>query len=73
MKKFSWTLRSCGAFFIRRSQGALQTERNNRHHDDAYKFVLKVFLFELLRHGHSLEFFIEGTRYFLLIPYYNKC
>ena len=45
-------LRRCGAFFIKRSY------RNN----PIYKSVLAEYLYQLFNQGHSVEFFIEGTR-----------
>ena len=45
-------LRGCGAFFIRRSFRG----------DDIYRAVLDEYLYQTLRRGHSLEYFIEGTR-----------
>lgn len=45
-------LRRCGAFFMRRS-----------YRDDAeYRELLSDYLSFLLKDGHSIEFFIEGTR-----------
>jgi glycerone phosphate O-acyltransferase/fatty acyl-CoA reductase len=46
-------LRGCGAFFLRRKP---------RPDDELYKIILKEYLQRILIDGHSLEFFIEGTR-----------
>ena len=45
-------LRRCGAFFMRRSY----------RDDPAYRTLLADYLTFLLNNGHSIEFFIEGTR-----------
>ena len=45
-------LRRCGAFFMRRSY----------RDDPAYRRLLADYLTSLLNSGHSIEFFIEGTR-----------
>ena len=45
-------LRRCGAFFIRRSY----------RDDPAYRTLLSDYLKFLLNNGHSIAFFIEGTR-----------
>ncbi len=45
-------LRRCGAFFMRRSY----------RDDPAYRTLLADYLTFLLNEGHSIEFFIEGTR-----------
>ena len=45
-------LRRCGAFFMRRSY----------RDDPAYRALLADYLQFLLNDGHSIEFFIEGTR-----------
>ncbi|MCY3860148.1 MAG: 1-acyl-sn-glycerol-3-phosphate acyltransferase [Gammaproteobacteria bacterium] len=45
-------LRRCGAFFMRRSF----------RDDPAYRALLADYLTFLLQNGHSIEFFIEGTR-----------
>ena len=45
-------LRRCGAFFMRRSY----------RDDPAYRTLLADYVGRLLSEGHSIEFFIEGTR-----------
>lgn len=45
-------LRRCGAFFMRRSY----------RDDPAYRALLADYISFLLNDGHSIEFFIEGTR-----------
>lgn len=45
-------LRRAGAFFIRRSFRG----------DEVYTAVLDEYLYQVLRRGHSVEYFIEGTR-----------
>ncbi len=45
-------LRGCGAFLIRRSFRG----------DDIYRAVLDEYLYQTLRRGHSVEYFIEGGR-----------
>lgn len=45
-------LRGGGAFFIRRSFRG----------DDIYRAVLDEYLYQTLRRGHSVEYFVEGTR-----------
>lgn len=45
-------LRRCGAFFMRRSY----------RDDPEYRALLADYLTFLLKEGHSIEFFIEGTR-----------
>ena len=45
-------LRGGGAFFIRRSF----------RDDDIYRAVLDEYVYQTLRRGHSVEYFIEGTR-----------
>ena len=45
-------LRGGGAFFIRRSFRG----------DDIYRAVLDEYLYQTLRRGHTVEYFIEGTR-----------
>ena len=45
-------LRRCGAFFMRRSY----------RDDPAYRALLADYVSYLLNEGHSIEFFIEGTR-----------
>ena len=45
-------LRGCGAFFIRRSFRG----------DDIYRAVLDEYLYQTLRRGHSVEYFIEAGR-----------
>ena len=45
-------LRRCGAFFIKRSLGG----------DPIYRAVLTEYLNHLSTEGHSMEFFVEGTR-----------
>ena len=45
-------LRSCGAFFMRRTFAG----------DDLYKAIFKEYVTRLCVDNHILEFFIEGTR-----------
>lgn len=45
-------LRQCGAFFIRRSF----------RDDDLYRNLITQYLRQILLRGHSVEFFLEGTR-----------
>ena len=45
-------LRRGGAFFMRRSF----------HRDRLYTSIFNEYLYEILRHGHSVEYFIEGGR-----------
>ena len=53
MKFFGWLLRSCGAFYIRRSFGS----------DQLYWAIFTEYVQTQLRNGDSpVEFFIEGTR-----------
>jgi glycerol-3-phosphate O-acyltransferase len=45
-------LKSCGAFFIRRQWGS----------DPMYNTVMKEYIELLLKKGHNIEAFVEGTR-----------
>lgn len=47
-----WLFRNSGAFFIRRSFAD----------DNLYSAIFSEFIGEVLDHGESIEFFIEGTR-----------
>lgn len=45
-------LRGCGAFFMRRQFGA----------DAVYAAVFSEYLYQMLRRGHAVEYFVEGGR-----------
>ncbi|KAH7701596.1 Protein ACL-6 a, partial [Aphelenchoides avenae] len=53
-----WLLRTFGAFFIRRRLNPDDETTSN----GLYREVLNTYVVELLRHGMSVEFFLEGTR-----------
>lgn len=48
----NWILRTCGAFFMRRSFSG----------DDLYKAIFKEYITILTEDSLNIEFFIEGTR-----------
>jgi glycerol-3-phosphate O-acyltransferase len=52
MAGVNWIFRHSGAFFLKRSF------RN----DLLYRSIFEEYVQQLLLHGHTLEFFIEGTR-----------
>ena len=47
-----WIFRNSEAFFIRRSFGS----------DQLYKAIFQEYVLQVLKQGHPMEFYIEGTR-----------
>ncbi|XP_067938186.1 glycerol-3-phosphate acyltransferase 1, mitochondrial-like [Watersipora subatra] len=64
---FGQILRSLGGFFIRR-----RFDKEEGKKDHLYRAVLSEYVQELLKHGQSLEFFIEGGRSRSGKAYYPK-
>uniref|UniRef100_A0A915DK78 Phospholipid/glycerol acyltransferase domain-containing protein n=1 Tax=Ditylenchus dipsaci TaxID=166011 RepID=A0A915DK78_9BILA len=59
-----WLLRAFGAFFIRRKvdDDFKQIAEENNTGNELYREVLNTYMTTLLKHGMSIEFFLEGTR-----------